>query len=896
MKNKWLHFFKFVMASSFMSAGIVASAQTLKTSPIFASGMVLQRDVVVPIWGTTDANAEVTVSWNGVEAKSTADETGAWKVNFPATNYGGPYTMTIQTANASLEYTDVYFGEVFYCSGQSNMELEVQSCNDFSSVKAAANDETIRQMKVAKGTSYELSNDLPTVTWRPATSLYVGGFSAAAYFCVLELKKLDEYKDIPFGILNNSYGGARVEAWMSKEMLGYDAYDITLAQGEKERQPTLIYNKMVNPIIGIPFKAMLWYQAESNCDGVNDAKVYSEQFNNMITSYRKLWNNEFPVVWVQLPNYKDENRDATKDNVESSSIATDAWIVMREEQTKSLSVLPKSAQIVTIDAGLAGNIHPTDKQTIGKRLSIAVRKLVYNDSKVDFTPQFNGFVKNEDGSVTIDFKNIGEGLCLYVNEKTSDYKLNGKLVDGNKVTWFQVTDVNGKSSIANATLADNKVTIAKGDADIATVYYAWNRCPNGMNLYAKVGDDYLPMTPFSFNVDVQSFGIKSFTASKTDEVIEGGTFVTFSWNAGGNVTAYFDGVQVDPNTSAKVMMSQTKDYVLKIVDNDNADNVDTQTIHFTVVPAKPTIKLSSKSGLLATIGDEVEILSNAAAPGGFAVQKVEFYLNDELYQTSDVAPFSCSWVAPSALGDYKFYGIVYNNNSDQEYNSKQSDILTITVTDMEKTRFEAEKATLKDNTGSTIKSDANCSNSKYYDLHEFSYLMFTGVIAPEDGDYQVCVACRAPYGYKEATFYVNSISNAKTITMEESQDWEIQKMVFSLKKGENKITIKSAWGWQQYDYIDILGVTNAATAIDDVQNAQSMSAYCDTQKTIVVQYQTELESVSFALFDGNGKKVFQSAKVDATGIYTIDKQFEPGMYVVKMTVGKEVFSQQVLVK
>lgn len=896
MNKKWLSLVKCIMVSVMTSIGVAVSAQTLKTCPIFASGMVLQRDVVVPIWGTADANAEVTVSWNGIEAKSVADENGAWKVMFPSTNYGGPYTMTIKTASATLEYTDVYFGEVLYCSGQSNMELEVQNCNDFSAVKKAANDETIRQMKVAKGTSYELSDELPTVTWKPATSLSVGSFSAAAYFCVLELKKLDEYKDIPFGILNNSYGGARVEAWMSKEMLGYDAYDITLAQGEKERQPTLIYNKMVNPLIGIPFKAMLWYQAESNCDTENDAKVYSEQFNNMITSYRKLWNSEFPVVWVQLPNYKDENRDATKDNVESNSIASDAWITMRNEQTKSLSVLPNSAQIITIDAGLAGNIHPTDKQTIGRRLSLAVRKLVYNEASVDFAPQFNGFVKNSDGSITIDFKNVGDGLCLYVNEKTSDYKLNGKLVEGNKVTWFQITDVNGKSSIANATLADNKVTIAKGDADIAKVYYAWNRCPNGMNLYSKVGSDYLPMTPFSFSVDVQPMAIKSFTATKSAGTIEGGTFVIFSWETSGNVTAYFNDVQVDPNTSAKVMMSQTKDYVLKIVDNDNPETIITESIHFDVVPAKPTIKLASKSGVLVTTGDEVEILSNAAAPGGFSVKKVEFYLNDELYQTSEEAPFSCSWVAPTTLGDYKFYGIVYNDNEDVEFNSKQSDVLTITVTDMEKTRFEAEYATLKDISGSTVKTDAACSNSKYLDLHEFSYIMFTDIIAPEDGDYQVCVACRAPYGYKEATLYINSISNAKTITMEESQDWEVKKMVFSLKKGENKITIKSAWGWQQFDYLDILGVSNASTAIDDIQISQSMSVYCDTQNAIVVQYQTELERVSFEVFDSNGKRVFKSGSVDAIGTYTIDKQLKSGVYVVKMIAGKEEFTQQVVVK
>ena len=268
----------------------------------------------------------------------------------------------------AMTMTDVYFGEVFYCSGQSNMELEVRQCNDFNAVKATANDETIRQMKVSKGVAYEPSDELPTVSWKPATAANVGSFSAAAYFCVLELKKLDAYKDIPFGILNNSYGGARVEAWMSKEMLGYDEQDVVLASGEEERQPTKIFNKMVNPLIGLPFKAMLWYQAESNCDSENDAKLYSQQFSKMITSYRELWGiGNFPVIWVQLPNYISEVR-TTKDNVFNPSGTpqkSDAWIIMREEQTKCLSLLDNSAQIITLDAGLAGNIHPTDKQTIG---------------------------------------------------------------------------------------------------------------------------------------------------------------------------------------------------------------------------------------------------------------------------------------------------------------------------------------------------------------------------------------------------------------------------------------------------------------------------------------------------------------------------------------------------
>ncbi len=881
MKNKLLQFAKVFMATTFLGAGLSASAQ-ITPCKIFQSGMVLQRDVVVPIWGTASANAEITISWNGTEAKSTADATGKWKVEFPATNYGGPFDMTIASSvegENPVTLTDVYFGEVLYCSGQSNMELRVDQCDDYTNVKAAANDQTIRQMKVEKGTDYELSETLPTVSWKPATSAYVGNFSAAAYFCVLELKKLDAYKDIPFGILNNSYGGARVEAWMSKEMLGYDAYDITLAQGEKERQPTLIFNKMVNPLIGIPFKAMLWYQAESNCDVVNDAKVYSEQFNNMISSYRKLWNNEFPVIWVQLPNYKSETRTEIN-NVESNTIASDSWITMREEQTKSLSILPKSAQIVTIDAGLAGNIHPTDKQTIGTRLALAVRKLVYGE-EIAYSPMYKSFTKNEDGSVTIEFSNVNDGLVAKDGAET--------------ITWFQVVDATGKSSKVVATLADNKVTIAKGDADIAKVYYAWNRCPGGMNLYSKVGDVYLPVAPFMFAVESSEFGIQEFTSTKGDGELtaEGGTFVTFSWKTGGNVeSATFNGVAVDANTSAKVMLSETKDYVLEIVEKETGKK-ESKTIHFTVVPAKPTIKLSSKSGVLANPADVVEIATNATALGGFSVAKVELYVNGTLVETLTNAPYSYTWVAPSTVGDYTFYGIVYNTNSDEQYNSAQSEDLIISVTNTPKTRFEAENATVKGGTGCSVKADATCSGKMYLDLQEFKQVVFSGINAPADGDYQICIAYMCNYqAPKEQYLYANSTSQG---TVEfTSESWDVIKMTIPLKKGENTITIKNNWGWMSFDYIDILGVTTAA---DEVKGENtSMTAFANMASEIVVSYETVASAVSLELLDLNGKKIASSGMLEGQQNYLFTQKLTEGVYVVKMIAGNEVLVKRVIIK
>ena len=817
MKRKSL--FVFVC---FVLAGVcnLSFAQSLTVNSVFQSGMVLQYGKEIPIWGTAAANAVVKVECNEkFSTESVADENGKWKVVFPSTNYGGPYEMKVYVNDeVAKTMTDVYFGEVFYCSGQSNMELEVRQCNDFSAVKAAANDETIRQMKVSKGVAYEPSDELPTVTWKPATSENVDSFSAAAYFCALELREMGAISnDIPIGILNNSYGGARVEAWMSKEMLGYDEQDVVLAAAEDERQPTKIFNKMVNPLIGLPFKAMLWYQAESNCDNDNDAKLYSQQFTKMITSYRELWGiGDFPVIWVQLPNYISEVR-STKDNEfipTSTPQASHAWVTMREEQSKCLSLLNNSAQIVTIDAGLAGNIHPTDKQTIGKRLSLAVASLVYKLKIMGESPTVKDYVVNEDGSVTISFTNAYDLVCQeYV--KTDDYKIVATPLETNEIKWFSVLTQSGKLKFANAVLADNKVTVSC-DEPFTAIRYAWDRCPGGLNLYTNFmneGQVYLPIGPFYIDLQPAEFGITEFTSSAGKNVdenpltVEGGTFVTFSWKTGGDANVYLNDELVDANASAKFLMTTDCEYTLKVVEKANPENVVQQTISFHVIPPKPKIKLNSVSGILANPGDEMEIETNATAPGGYQVTKVDLFIGDEKIATLTEVPFTYTWTAVENLGEYKFSGIVYNNNDD----FTKSDTLTLIVTDKKKVRFEAEKAILVDSDagGSAAASDANCSGGKYMALHDFVTLTFKNIYAPEDGDYPVYIQYMCNYeAPKRQSISVNGVSKGEIEFT--SEDWDTYKMTLPLQQGMNTITIGASWKWMSFDYIDILGVEERA--------------------------------------------------------------------------------------
>ena len=823
MKRKSL-LFRCLTLASFFSFSMVVNAQNFKTSPLFQSGMILQYGVEVPIWGTDTANAVVKVECNeNFSTESVADENGNWKVIFPSSKYGGPYEMKFYVnGEVAKTYKDVYFGDVFYCSGQSNMELEVRQCNDYEAVKAAATDNTIRQMKIAKGVAYEPSDELPTVTWRPATPANVGNFSAAAYFFALELRKIGPISnDIPIGIINNSYGGARIEAWMSKEMLGYNEQDVVLAAGEDERQPTKIFNKMVNPLIGLPFKAMLWYQAESNCDSEDDARLYSQQFTKMITSYRELWGiGDFPVIWVQLPNYISEVR-TTKDNVFNPSGTpqkSDAWVIMREEQSKCLSLLNNSAQIVTLDAGLAGNIHPTDKQTIGKRLAFAVRSLVYNKEincpcKSNLSPTVKDYVVNEDGSVTISFTNEYNLVCQeYV--KTDDYKIVATPLETNEIKWFSVLTKSGTLKYAKAVLADNKVTVSC-DEPFTAIRYAWDRCPGGLNLYSESSEEgvFLPIGPFYIDLQPAEFGITEFTSSEGKNVdekpitVEGGTFVTFSWKTGGDAKVYLNDGLVDANASAKFLMTKDCEYTLKVVDKANSEHVVQQSIAFHVVPPKPRIKLNSVSGVLANPGDEMEIETNATAPGGFHVTKVELFLGDENIATLTEVPFTYKWTAVEALGEYKFSGVVYNDNDD----FTQSDTITVVVTDKKKVRFEAEKAILVDSDagGSAATSDANCSGGKYMALHDFVTLTFKNIYAPEAGDYPVYIQYMCNFeAPKRQSISVNGVSMGEIEFT--SEDWDTYKMTLPLQQGMNTITIGASWKWMSFDYIDILGVEERA--------------------------------------------------------------------------------------
>ena len=540
-------FFYSLIVVIFLGLFSPVSAQ-LQLPRIFSDGMVLQREHIIPVWGTATADDSVFVELNDITLAAKADSTGDWRVEFEAQAAGGPYTLNISTASEQITRINVYIGDLWLASGQSNMEFQVNGADSASEVIAAANDPMIRQFKIPKGLSNEPSDDLPVSSvWRPATSQYVGTFTAVGYFFAKDLR---EHLDIPIGIINATYGGSRIETWMSEEMLGYDETDIVLAGGQPERQPTVAYNKMIHPLLGVPIKGFIWYQGESNADDLEDALEYGELFKTMITSWREVFGlGDIPFLWVQLPNYY---------NPSTVPQVWDAWPQLRKGQSSAL-VLPNTGEAVTIDVGDV-DIHPTHKQPVGHRLARIARHVAYGEDIVYSGPRYKSNRLLEDGSVEISFDYPGGGLVAEGS-------------DSNKIFEFAVGDVDGNLSWADAHLEGDKVIVTSETvAEPAMVRYAWEFNPANANLYNAEG---LPAAPFSAEVN-PGFKISKFKAARS--AIEDGQSTTLSWLVYGASSVTLDGTEVDTAGTQIISPTEETTYTLIAVNRDNANDIDTALV------------------------------------------------------------------------------------------------------------------------------------------------------------------------------------------------------------------------------------------------------------------------------------------------------------------------------
>ncbi len=501
---------------------LTLSAQLIP-SKIFSNGMVLQREVALPVWGKAVAGAEVVVTVNDSIRSTTADPDGDWKVELPSMQPGGPFQMVVVSNGQTLTYSDVYIGDVWLASGQSNMEMTLSQSDGGAAEISGSNDQMLRQFKVPKTLGEEPAEALPSGSeWRPATSAYVGNFTAAGYYFA---KALRTEIGVPIGIINTSYGGSRIEAWMSEEMLGYDETDIVLAGGTYyERQPTVAYNTMLHPLTGFPVKGFIWYQGESNADTMEDALEYGSLFKTMINSWRESWGmGDLPFIWVQLPNYGE---------VFETPQPWDAWPQLRANQSRALS-LPNTGEAVTIDVGDV-DIHPTNKKPVGDRLALIARHLVYGQDLVYSGPRYKSHTLTDGGKVKILFDHTGSGLV------TGDADI--------AVKGFVLADGTGTLSWADAIISGDTV-IVWNDAvpDPSMVRYAWEYNPATSNLY---NNEELPAAPFKINVTHPGFKISYFNTTAT--TIERGQFAVLSWEVFGASVVSLNEQPVDPKPTISI--------------------------------------------------------------------------------------------------------------------------------------------------------------------------------------------------------------------------------------------------------------------------------------------------------------------------------------------------------
>jgi sialate O-acetylesterase len=469
---------------------------------ILSSHMVLQRDRPIHFWGWADPRENVTVSLDGQSAAAAADNLGKWSLYLPAHAAGGPFTVTVKGSN-TLNVDDVMIGDVWFASGQSNMEMPLKGFNGAPITNSAAeiqgaNQPKLRLLRIKKNTSHFPLSDYQD-TWTACTPETAADFSAAAYFFGREIS---EKQNVTVGLIDSTWGGTPAEAWTSYQGLTADASlmpvfaawgemmagrtDMELVEAadkradeaaEKAHQPkpkhawrpepaswgpAALYNGMVAPAIGFGIKGAIWYQGEANT-GAARAPIYDKVFGAMITDWRRHWQEgDFPFFFVQLANYK--------------AGADSLWPTVRDAQRRTLG-LANTGMAVTIDIGNPTNIHPADKQSVGHRLALAARSVAYGEN-IEFSgPLFRK--AGRDGKTMRVWFDHAQGLTAKGASAPSG---------------FEIAGADRKYRPATAKIDGTSITVSSSDVnDPQYVRYGWKDVPS-VNLYNAAG---LPASPFS---------------------------------------------------------------------------------------------------------------------------------------------------------------------------------------------------------------------------------------------------------------------------------------------------------------------------------------------------------------------------------------------------------------
>jgi sialate O-acetylesterase len=434
-----------------LAAIFAAPASAELTLPhVFSDHMVLQRDGDVPVWGWADPESEVHVALDGKTVQTTAGEDGKWQVSLAGHAAGGPYTLVVESGDDRLEVIDVYFGEVWVASGQSNMQWSVRQSANADEEISAAQFPVIRMFSVPREPAAEPQDDTDG-KWEVASPETVASFSAVGYYFA---RTLHRELDVPVGILHTSWGGTLAEAWTSREALeGNEDFQAILDRVEQTRdhqhRAAHLYNGMVAPLMGYGIRGAIWYQGESN---VGRAEQYASLFPAMIRDWRSRWGQgDFPFYFVQLAPFRYGNADP--------ELLAELW----DAQVKTLRNVPNTGMVVTTDIATTGDIHPPNKQDVGKRLALWALANVYGEEGIVHSgPIYKGH-EVQGNQIRIEFDHVADGL-----EARGDGELSHFTIAGEDQKFVPAkAEIDGDAIVVSSDAVDKPVAVRFAWTDTA---------------------------------------------------------------------------------------------------------------------------------------------------------------------------------------------------------------------------------------------------------------------------------------------------------------------------------------------------------------------------------------------------------------------------------------------
>lgn len=483
-----------VLFSILMIAGSCLGSP-LSVAKIFADHGVLQRDVPVPVWGWATAGKEVTVEFAGQSKKTVSDEDGRWFVELARLDEDATgRRLTVTSDDEKVEVKGLLVGEVWYASGQSNMQMTLGACakklEKIAGMVSEPESRLIRTLRIGNPDSADELEDLPEpVVWQLDLAKNRTEQSAAAYFFARQLH--DDLK-VPVGIIEGSWGGKPIEGFIPREQFAKRAelkpiLELSKAgdlDAIKELEggviirntagmPGRIYHARIAPVAPYALKGFIWYQGESNAGNGEDPRNYRFKMEGLVGGWRSAWKNEdLPFCFVQLPSFND---------------SATGWVRLREEQRRSLNIR-QTGMAVTIDL-LDPDIHPSNKLDVGGRLARWALAETYGRELAFSGPLFKS-IKIEGRQIRVSFDHVGDGLMI---AKKGGLEAPVE-IEGGSPAHFEVADQSGVWRPAEARISGKEVWVSHPSIkNPVAVRYACEGEVEKANLYNRAG---LPASPF----------------------------------------------------------------------------------------------------------------------------------------------------------------------------------------------------------------------------------------------------------------------------------------------------------------------------------------------------------------------------------------------------------------